>query len=322
MVVLESERQGVNKEITNIFFGSPKGLVIDNSYDQFVSCRTIEYYKENKIEYLHSQDNELDYLKHFSDVKFLSIPDEAENFDELNKLNNLRGLSLYTNSLKYIEKNILEKIEYLEIIYDEKTEVDFSKFKSLKHLRISHLPYPEIKITNALTSLELEFCKKISTLNFLRDISELKRIKLNYLPELEDISGLTNLSQSLETVTVWDCKKIKNAEAVLSSLINTRSVEIITLETDSKMKIKSLSFMKYLVNLESFATNYKIEDGDLTNLLRLKDANITEFYENYNLKDKDLPHINVTVNDSGNIKKVRLDSLELGKEDKRIIWLR
>ena len=63
-------------------------------------------------------------------------------------------------------------------------------------------------------------------------------------------------------------------------------------------------------------------DGNLNPLLKIKDAVICRFYKNYNLVDKDLPHIYVPINIDGKIKKVELDSLELGKEDPRIIWLK
>ena len=74
------------KKITNSFFGNPKGVIVDNSYDPYVLHQLIKYFTENKIEYLSSQDNDLSYLKHFKDVSFLSIPNEATNFDELNSL--------------------------------------------------------------------------------------------------------------------------------------------------------------------------------------------------------------------------------------------
>jgi hypothetical protein len=43
---------------------------------------------------------------------------------------------------------------------------------------------------------------------------------------------------------------------------------------------------------------------------------------NYNLEDKDLPHIYVSIDIDGKVKKVKLESLELGKYDPRIIWLK
>ena len=107
----------------------------------------------------------------------------------------------------------------------------------------------------------------------------------------------------------------------MSGLTELRSIVIITRETDSKMHLKSLCFLEKLMKPESFATDYKILDGDLGYLLNLNDAKITAFYKNYNLRDSDMPHISVTIDDDGIVKRVNLDSLELGKNDKRIIWL-
>ena len=309
------------KKITNSFFGNPKGVIVDNSYDPYVLHQLIKYFTENKIEYLSSQDIDLSYLKHFKDVSFLSIPNEATNFDELNSLKNLTGLCLYTSSLKNIHSNVLEKIVYLEIIYDENIQVDFSQFKALKYLRINSLKCSEIIITNDLETIEFNYCKKISNLDFLKNIKTIKRIKLDYLPKLENISYLIELSQTLEELDIWDCTKIRDLESTLSTLIQIKNLTINTLELNSKMHLKNLVFLKDLGNLETFATNYKIKDGDLNNLLVLKDANITRFYKNYNLKDKDLPHIDVLINDNGDVKRVELESLALGKEDLRIIWL-
>lgn len=44
------------------------------------------------------------------------------------------------------------------------------------------------------------------------------------------------------------------------------------------------------------------------------------FYKHYNLKDKDLPHKEVWINDNGVVKKVKFNSLEKGNNDSRIIW--
>lgn len=309
------------KKVTNEFFGRPKGLIIDNSYDPYVLHSLIKYYKEEKIEFLHSQDNDLSYLKCFENIKFLSINNESENFTELNNLKNLKGLRLFSSSLKNIEREIIEKLEFLEIIFDDNTTVDFSMFKSLKHLCINHFPFTKPNIINGLQTLEFSDCKKIISLNFLESINSIKKIKLSNLPKLQDVNCLKRISDSLEIIDILDCKKINNIDEVLEILINLRYVQIITIATDSKMKLSSLSFIDSLPKLESFATNYKIEDGNLNWLLRLKDANITAFYRNYNLRDKDLPHISVPLDNNGVVKRVRLDSLELGKKDKRIIWL-
>lgn len=309
------------KEITNVFFGSIKGLTIDNSYDLYVLNSLVKFYEENKIEYLHSQDYDLSYLNRFPDIKFLSISDEAVNFDALNNLTELIGLSVFSSQLSNISFAILENLEYLEIIFNDNITLDFSLFKSLKKIRISDLPHKEISIPQKIEMLELYCCKKITDLDFLKDSENLRQIKLNYLSKLENIESLKKLSKTLEILDIWDCKKIKNIEETMQTLDNLKELQIITTTTDSKFRFSSLAFMKSMVKLESFASNYKIEDGKLNALLNLKNVNITAFYNNYNLRDKDLPHTSVLIIDNGIGKRVKFDSLALGKEDKRIVWL-
>lgn len=309
------------KAVTSDFFGCSKGLLIDNAYDQYTLNLYVQYSNSNQIEYLQSQDNELGYLNHFEHIKFLSIPEEATNFEELNRLKCLKGLGIFSSSLKDIDFNIIEKLEYLDIIFNSDIDIDFSRFKSLKYLRISHFPLKEIDIKNDLEVIELNYCKKIADLNFLKNLKNVKRIKLDYLPKLENIIGLNSISKKIEIIEIIDCKKIYGLEEVLSGLPKLKSIVIITRETDSKMQLRSLCFLEKLMKLESFATDYKILDGDLSYLLNLNDAKITAFYKNYNLRDSDLPHISVAINDNGTVKRVKLDSLELGKNDKRIIWL-
>jgi len=50
-----------------------------------------KYYEANNILYLQSQDNDLNYLDKFSNVEYVSLPQEAYNFDNLNGLRKLKG---------------------------------------------------------------------------------------------------------------------------------------------------------------------------------------------------------------------------------------
>lgn len=310
------------KEKSNDFFGVNKGLIIDNSYDLYTLKSFLKYCEDEQIEYLYSQDTDLTYLGQFKDIKYLSIPQEATNFNVIDCLTSLKGLTLYSSSLNKINKNTFNKIQYLEIIFDQKTIVDFSDFAKLKRLRVVSFPFAEMNITSNLEVLELDCCKKITNLDFLKNATKLKKLGLFYLPKLENINCLRMLYKNLEMINVLDCVNIKNIEDVLCDLINLTDIKIITSTTSSKMKLKSLAFADNLSKLKTFATDYKIEDGNLQNLLKLEDANIAVFYKNYNLRDKDLPHIDVIINCDGNFKKVKLRSLELGKKDVRIVWLK
>lgn len=320
MVLGKKEKMKI-KEKSNDFFGTKKGCLVDNAYDKYVLNNIIRFYNENKVEYLHFQDCDLSSLSYFLSVKFLSIPDEATNVSCVNNLSELIGLEIYSSCICSINKAVLERIQYLSILFNDNSVIDFSTFKALKKLRVVGFTHNAVNITENLDFLELNCCKKINTLDFLKNIHSLKSIKLDYLPKLENIRELKNISKSLNSLAICDCKNIKDIEETLYALTGLKQLQIYTVTTDSRLTFSSLNFLKGMTALESFASNYKIADGNLSELLNLKDANITSFYKNYNLKDKDLPHTYVLIDDNGVFRKVSLASLDLGKADERIRWL-
>lgn len=306
------------KKIQNDFFPNSLGIIVDNSYDQHSLNVMVDFCAKNGINYLKSQDNELDYLRYFKEIHYLSLPQESRNFIYLNQMEEIVGLELYSNTIRSINYEMLKKIEYLCIIYDEKTKIDFSLFESLKCLRIIDFPFETIHLQKELEFLELNGCKKIIKLNDINTdkLIELKLINLKNLEEL-------NINPSgIEKIKFEDCKKISKIECFIGKCLKLIELDVITQTSDRNVVFENLLFLKNLSKLKYIGTNYRISDGNLRPLLRLEEANISEFYSNYNLSDKELPHKKVLIYNNGNIVKVDLDTLELRKEDKRILWLK
>ena len=195
--------------------------------------------------------------------------------------------------------------------------VDFRQFKSLKHLRLKNYPFEKFKIDTELISLSIDKAPKIKKLNGV-NTNSLMKLKLENITKLETIDLECT---KLKSFDIYDSKKIINLEEFLESCKNLIEISI-TSYSDLNAILNSVGFMNNLEQLEYFRTNFKIIDGDLKPLLKLKDVVVCPFYKNYNLKDKDLPHTMVWIQESNISKKVRLDSLELGKEDPRILWVK
>jgi hypothetical protein len=299
------------------FFDNSKTIEIYNSYEPYYLYEMKRFYKNNNIECIVALDTDLDvYLKHFSNVKFIYLNSSAVHLEEVNKLSNLNGIALCNNQLKEIDDKILEKIEYLEIDYLEKKHIDFNQFKSLKHLRLKNYPFEEFKIDIELISLSIDTAPKIKKLNCINTKSLIK-LKLENITKLETIDLECT---KLELFDIYDSKKITNLEEFLKSCKNLTEITI-TSYSDLNAVLNSIGFINNLEQLKYFRTNFKIIDGDLKPLLKIKDAHICRFYKNYNLKDKDLPHLKVFIKEGNKISYVELDSLELGKDDSRISWL-
>lgn len=299
------------------FFDNSKTLEIYNSYEPYNLHLMKKFYKENNIECIEALDTDLDvYLKYFADVKYIHLHAEAVHLEEVNKLHNLNGISLSNTQIKDIDESILEKIEYLEIYYKYKKKIDFNKFKSLKHLKLKNYPFEDLKIDNNLVSLEIFDASKIIELKEI-NTNCLEKVKLSFLKKLENIEFDCS---KLTLLYIFDCKKINDLEKLLYSCVNLKELDVIAYSIKGGI-FNNLNFIKELKFLEYFGTNYRILDGNLKPLLALQEANISSYYRNYNLRDKDLPHITVYITEGNCGHRVRLDTLELGKEDPRITWL-
>ena len=142
------------KEYHDLFFDNAKTIKIYNSYEPYYLFEMKKYFDENNIECIVASDTDLDlYLKYFNNIKYIYLNSQALHLEEVNKLVGLKGISLCNNQIKEINDELLEKIEYLEIYYFNKKQVDFKKFKSLKHLRIINYPFEHLEIPFKPTSL-------------------------------------------------------------------------------------------------------------------------------------------------------------------------
>ena len=152
----------------------------------------------------------------------------------------------------------------------------------------------EIKVSNNLIKLELN------------DLGKLNVIDLN--------------CPNLKFFKIYDSKKLTNLEDFLGTCKKLREIKINSY-SDFNATLKSIDFINNLDELEYFSTTFKILDGNLKPLLKIKDATICNYYRNYNLKDKELPHEEVLLDENGEVNIVKLSELPKGKEDERIVWM-
>jgi hypothetical protein len=118
--------------------------------------------------------------------------------------------------------------------------------------------------------------------------SALKHFEVDYCRKLKSINGLACLA-NLETLKICDCNGLENLEEFFCRLRTLKELSMFTIETAARQHLKSLSFIEAMESLQSFVSNYIINDNDLTPLLRLKNAEIFEEKSYYNLRDQDLP---------------------------------
>lgn len=305
------------KIIKNDLFDDIKGMRMDNSYDPYVLSQAYQYYRENDLKYIESQDNDLSFLEKFPDLEFLLIPVEAYHFEKLNSLLHLKGLILSSNNLSMIDKKILNQLEILSIACNTRDDIDFTQFSHLKKLRVISFCEEEININHShIESIEIVYSKQLKKINVTENTTHLKKIVLDYLPKLYELNAPF---LQINYFSICDCNQISNLIPMIKRMVNLETLILIS-EEKSSLAIESVNFLDELKKLKYFMTSHRINDGNLIPLLRLKDASILKFYRNYNIADKDLPHEYVIVNRHGNSQYVKLADLEKSKDDPSIIW--
>ena len=105
----------------------------------------------------------------------------------------------------------------------------------------------------------------IESLTGIEQFKKLKSVEFHYFSNLKHIKAVTNLSDTLDFLTVGNAKKITDFESV------TALNKLKTLGFNSCGSIPSIKFINDMPNLESFRfMSTDVIDGDMTPSIRLE----------------------------------------------------
>lgn len=305
------------------FFNEVKAFEMDDSYDIYKLNHYVEIYKNNGVKYIESKDNDLSYLSRFTDLQYLGVPRDVENIEMIYNLKMLKGLKIYSSSLMKINLAVFDQLEYLWIIEDVTIRnFDFLyKIQFLYCQQWSNRDLLHLRSAINLKRLYLDYNKKLETINGIEMLKNITELHINYCTKLVDISKIVELSDTIVKLSIIDCTKIQNYNC-LSSLQKLYELVMVNIHSKKRNSVESVDFLSTMVNLTRFRTNFRILDGNLLPLINMKDVQISEFFSNYNVKDRNLPHETVLFKiDEYNLTTVKLDSLENGVDDDRIVWM-
>lgn len=281
------------KKYYSIFFKDfANGIILDNSYNVYNRNRYIDYIEKNEINYIYSQDIDMNMVAFFPKIKFLSVPQDAENLYKLYQLENLIGLEIFASEIDKIELNNFKYLEMLLVRGKPKNLINIQHCKNLRVLSCQQWNLTDLyELSNikTLISLEMFFCNNLKTLKGIECLTNLEEICLNYCLKLREIGSLEAISKNIKTLKIFDCNNIENL-SVFNSLQNLQ--RLIFLSTGTKgNKIDSIGFVEKMHNLQEFVTNYKIIDKNLKPLVNVKEVEILKFYKDYNMTENDFERI-------------------------------
>lgn len=227
-------------------------------------------------------------IKHLNVVPSIGCGDNFD-FSPLYKHPAIRSLYCRTIYGKYDENEL--KIDYSRISGLEDLTVhtvsnqEYRRIPTLKKLSISQYCGSDLKelfCSKDLDTLEMNSCK-IRNLDGIEAALKLQCVYLTHNRQLEDISSLRKVRQTIRALRISKCPKIKDF-SVLSDLEN---LDYLFLEGGNS--IPSLNFLNLLPNLKTLICCMEISDGDLTPCMRLSYVHCGRIRKHYNLRAHDLP---------------------------------
>ena len=155
---------------------------------------------------------------------------------------------------------------------------------SLKTLKVRHWRKENLKTLKNLSeldSLEITFGKLVSLAGV--EYTSIQCLDLGYLKKLSDISFLTNCKR-LKSLQIDHCPNIDHLVDVVQDLKGLVKLSI----SGNKGVFRDLRFIKNLINLQFFVTDFNILDGKLEILKSLPYSSVLMDRRHYSLKDEDL----------------------------------
>lgn len=252
----------------------------------------IEYINANKIERANIIANDISFLIKCPTLKYLGIsPSDksVEEFDysplyDMPEIKELSCQTKYGKNYAYTASVDYTKIRGLEFLRIGKSDgnLNFEKVQSLKTLVSREYHGNDLYglfSSPVLDTLEISV-SKIKTLNGIQQSHRMQCLYLHYSYSLSDIDALYHAKDSLRSLCIENCAKIKDF-SVLGELHNLERLILV-----GSNCLPNLNFIKALPKLSTFCFSFKVEDGDLSPCLSLPYVYCSKNYKHYNFKDK------------------------------------
>lgn len=283
---LNSNCECLNLEFINLIKTPQKitELLIYGKFKNLSCLYLLSQVKELKI---YTLGVDID-LSKFALLETLQIGDIPLKFLKNLNLTHIRRFAQFDG---VFDASIIEQLQNLKsLIFHEVKNLDITKLKSdtLEYLSITQCKIYSLRGIEQLKNLDvldIAYCRS------LRDISSIIKLEKLRIIEIESCNGILNvevIGQLPNLVTLWFENMSKCDFNFISNLHSAQSIRCILLENCGK--ISSIKFIDSYKSMEAFcAFDTNIEDGDLTPLLRMQSADVTDKHH-YNLNSKQLPY--------------------------------
>lgn len=246
-----------------------KAFIIANDIGFIRKCPTLKY-----IEIIPSDtaSNNFDYspLYDLPNIKYLNCKTQYGGADEVlstiidyRKFNGITDL--FVEGKGHLNYNCIQTLKIATIIGDKLNN-------DLKYLG------------NCKSLIDLDFTQcNMTSLEGINSLGNIQQLSLFYNRKLKDISMLGSVAESLRSLTIENCPKIVDFSC-LYQMVNLEHLHLF-----GKNVLPNLEFLKCMKKLKTFSFSMFVEDGDLSECLKIPYVNSEHNRKTYNFKDSELP---------------------------------
>jgi hypothetical protein len=236
---------------------------------------------------------DVNFLRDYTFLEHLEITSINDfNFDFLNKLDNLKKLSINVTGTNEIDLSHQTRLEYLSIQwrkgikgldnctslsslgvseFKERDLVKLTNLKSLIDLRIKTASIESLDGLNGLVNLQnllIANCKKLTSVKSINQLPKLQHLDFDTCPNVKDYDHLTNL-QSLQSLSMINCGKIESIKFIenypllskLSLLGNTIISDGNLLPAKRLSSVEHKHYDHYNIKLENQTYEQTVKDN-------------------------------------------------------------
>ncbi len=260
-----------------------------------------------------------EHIRYINDKKLEKAVIIADSIEFITECPSLKYLEIYPSkdSMSYMDYSPLYSMTELRYLLcqtdysdmgekvSSKTTIDYSKIHGVTELWVKGAGHINYDASHSLETLCVYHDKKhtdinslcktanlkslhvgnssIKSLDGIENLVNLQELELGYNRRLADISELSSVKDSLRSLCIDNCPKIKDF-ACLKELHNMEFLDL-----RGKNDLPDLSFLNEMPNLKLFNFSMNVADGDLTPCLRVPYVDSMKNKKIYNLKNSQLP---------------------------------
>ena len=204
--------------------------------------------------------NELDFLKDYPFIEQISVTSQTIKLSGLNYLTNLKSLSLINGKQK-IDFSNFPNLKNCKIEWNNKLK-NINSCKKLSKLQITKFNTKDKNLIILSDLINLEKLNLIRTnINSLKGIEKLlklEELEINFAKNIEYLSEIVNISDTLKILYLNNCKNIKDYKDI------AKLQNLYWLKLTKCNNIASLKFIKQMPNLKKLSfVDTNILDGNL-----------------------------------------------------------